>query len=198
MLALVLVAAACGDANDDRRAASRGNLPRGAALPVPPGFPTPEDPSPASRDFDIEDFQTTTTGATSTPTAPPTTKPTGGGTAGQLLGAWHSDIVDDEYGQVVTDLAIYDGTFVETVSIPAAYYFFYMTGPYEVYEDQGIVRFKIDEYYPTEWCGPIDCVEIHMPDYETNLYTFLDPNTLRLESDPCEFAPDCAVTYQRL
>ena len=106
--------------------------------------------------------------------------------------------MDDEYGQVITDLAIYDGTFVETVSIPSAYYFFYMTGPYEVYEAQGIIRFKIDEYYPTEWCGPLECIEILMPDYETNLYTFLDANTLRLESDPCEFAPDCTVVYQRL
>ena len=36
---------------------------------------------------------------------------------------------------------------------------------------------QIDEHYPTEWRGPLERIEILMPDDETNLYTFLDTRT---------------------
>lgn len=115
-------------------------------------------------------------------TAPPVVDSAGLGDVpvpgGGLGGIWQGTGFDLLGNQVLVEIVIQDaGTFSQTESGPIGN--FYQAGRWVIVGD-GLIRLTIDEYYPTEFCGPRGCEPIRLADSATITYRLLDGMTLEI------------------
>ena len=113
------------------------------------------------------------------PVAPPPPPVADGPVAGGgLAGIWQGTGFDLVGNQVFVEIVIQDaGTFSQTESGQIGN--FYQAGRWGIVGD-GLIRLTIDEYFPTEFCGPLGCEPVRLAETATITYRLLDGMTLEI------------------
>lgn len=93
-----------------------------------------------------------------------------------LPGVWRGASVDLAGNPTVIDVSILEsGTFTQSENGPLG--LFYLAGGWTVVGD-GLLRLTIDEYFPTEFCGPLGCTPNLVAPAYTVQYRFLGSDQL--------------------
>lgn len=93
-----------------------------------------------------------------------------------LPGVWRGASVDLAGNPTVIDVSILEsGTFTQSENGPLG--LFYLAGGWTLVGD-GLLRLTIDEYFPTEFCGPLGCTPNLVAPAYTVQYRFLGSDQL--------------------
>jgi hypothetical protein len=125
----------------------------------------------------------------------------GGGTGGNLVGTWRAAYNDPLVGPTTVDLVLQpNGQFSE--SYTSASSLTYITGPYFINfaGTPGLLRLRIEQQYPTEFCGPLGCTPIIPLAGESWNYSFNGNNQVTFTNFYCTdlTVPGCTLNYARV
>jgi predicted small lipoprotein YifL len=142
------------------------------------------------------------------PTLPPTLPPVPATTppevtlplglqASDWIGVWRGQEVN-EFGVAQSETVLMsDGSFANQTSNPQFGSLVTSWGTWQIVAAADpFLRFDIDGHEPTEFCGPVTCTPVLMPAGVSQLFVFLDRDTVDLWTSDCASAT-CRVTYTR-
>lgn len=129
---------------------------------------------------------------------PPTVGPAPMGlAAGDWIGVWTGEEIN-EFGVAAAETVLMaDGSFTNLTIDPSFGSAVRLWGTWRIVAGaEPFVRFEIEGYEPTEFCGPLGCTPVRRPPGVSQQFVFLDRNTVLLWTSDCSSA-SCKVTYTR-
>ncbi|MEX2458533.1 MAG: hypothetical protein WD770_06065 [Actinomycetota bacterium] len=112
-----------------------------------------------------------------------------------IAGVWHGAYEDPAGGHAEVELILQDSLrFSQTTQYTAGTNV-YLAGTYEVFAELSTIRTKIEDAFPTEFCGTTGCTPIRYPDGESFRFVQPEANTLVLTGS-CDL-PGCTIRYSR-
>lgn len=114
--------------------------------------------------------------------------------AASLVGTWEGSFTDFT-GSTAAVLMTFmpGGTYVQTTYFANGFQF-YMSGRYQVLQNGQVLRLTIERYSPTEWCGPLGCNPIRVPDAEHHYLRFYGAQRMTTTPLICQDA-SCVISY---
>lgn len=114
--------------------------------------------------------------------------------AGRLVGVWRCHGVFDGFQAVVETVLQANGGFTSMLRNQVGFAMRHW-GTYQVVE--GAIRYRYEGHEPRQFCGPLGCQDLHLPDAETVFFRFIDDDRIETRPSVC-MAPPCGCVAQRV
>lgn len=114
--------------------------------------------------------------------------------AARLVGVWRCQTVFDGFGAVIETVLQQNGSFTGMLQSQSGFMSRHW-GKYTV--GDGFIRFDYDGHEPKQFCGPLGCQDLHLPEGETTFYRFLEGGRLETRPSVCAFPP-CGCVHTKI